>query len=184
LDNSMEKKMNLNEWQIKDESNGLTFPYYTHGFLDMLSGWDISDWRVFEYGGGFSTLWWRDKVRECITIDSSPKWSQQMGLTLVSDEKEFVEYPLGLCEPGDNLFDCIVIDGDPCAWRDSCTAVALKSLKKGGTLIIDNWLQDTIPYCGQNDWIETRKLLQPYEAVVHQQHNHIDWKTACWIIND
>jgi hypothetical protein len=148
----------------------------------MLRSWDISDWRVFEYGGGMSTVWWRHEVRECITVDTSLAWAKKMDLILETDKKKFIEYPLGICETTNELFDCIIIDSEPTSWRDECTGTALKCLKEGGIIIIDNWLQDTIEGLGSNNWIVSRELLKNYEGMVYKQTDHADWKTACWVV--
>ena len=165
-----------------DETNGLIFPYYTFPFLDVLSTWDIKNWKVFEYGGGDSTTWWRNKTNECISVDTSANWSQKCDLILKTTKDEFIEYPLGVVEQTGELFDCVIIDGEPVIWRDECTETALKCLKKGGILIIDNWLQSSIPELGSNQWIKSRELLKDYEGTVYHHWDHVDWKTAYWNI--
>jgi hypothetical protein len=174
--------MIVEQWIKIDETNGLIFPYYSHTFLDILNAWDIKNWKVFEYGGGDSTTWWRNKTNECVSVDTNPAWSQKCDLILESTKDKFIEYPLGIVEQTGELFDCIVIDGEPVIWRDECTETALKCLKKGGILIIDNWLQDTIEGLGNNDWLRSKVLLKDYEGTAYKQPNHKDWKTAYWII--
>jgi hypothetical protein len=47
--------LHINEWQFLD-AHGMVFPWYTKLFLDILATWDIKDWDVFEWGGGYSTI--------------------------------------------------------------------------------------------------------------------------------
>lgn len=54
---------------LKDRSAWLTFPA-----LDQLDRWARPDHRVFEYGGGGSTLFWCDRVGEVITVEHDAGW--------------------------------------------------------------------------------------------------------------
>ena len=177
----------MNVWQKKDKTNGLTFPYYVHELLDDFENWNMSGWKVFEYGGGDSTLWWRDKCRECISIDNDKVWARNRNLIFIEDKEQFVKYPLRIVEETNEKFDCIIIDqgrgpeGE--SWRDECTEIAVECLKDSGVLIIDNWLQDSIPGMGRNDWKRSQKILSEFKGRVYTQHNHKDWKTAVWYVN-
>lgn len=171
-------------WQIVDPDLKILFPYYTHPFLRVLSSWDVKDWRVFEYGGGHSSLWWREKARSCISVDTCESWSQKMNLTLETEKEKFIAKPQVICDQLGEKFDCIIIDGEPVEWRDDCTETALRCLKKNGILIIDNWLQNSIKHLGENDWKKTRSILSRYESEIYKQENHQDWKTGFWIIKD
>lgn len=175
--------MKANKWQLFDKSVGLLFPWYTHEFLNDLQHWDISDWKVFEYGGGMSSLWWRKKVKQCITIDTSKEWSLKNNLIFINEKDRFINYPMQVCEDSGELFDCIIIDGEPTEWRDLCTPVAMKCLKKGGTLIIDNWMQNSVSNCGEQSWTISQKILKDYKKTekIYKQSNHKDWKTGVWI---
>ena len=51
-----------NEWQTLDPETGLVFPWFVRPFLDVLKTWDITNWDIFEYGCGFSTLWFASAV--------------------------------------------------------------------------------------------------------------------------
>lgn len=163
--------------RLIDPRNGLIFPWYTKPFLEKLCSWDIKNWRVFEYGCGDSTFWWRENVNQVISIDTNREWSDKCLSNYTSDREEFINYPLNFIE--EEKFDCIIIDGEPIEWRDYCTEIAIKSLKKGGILIIDNYKQDTVLL---GNWPLTDNLLVDKENEVLKQENHIDWKTGYWII--
>lgn len=172
-----------NKWQIIDKTNGLLFPYYTHDFLKELGSWKVDEWTVFEYGGGYSTLWWRDKVKKCYSIDSSREWSKKINLRHIDTKADFINHPAKICKEKKIYFDCIIIDSEPVDWRDDCVPVAVKCLKKGGILIIDNWLQDSIDGLGKEEWQKSRKILDKYSHKIYKQHNHPDWKTGFWRID-
>jgi hypothetical protein len=62
-----------------------------------------------------------------------------MNLIHINSYKEYIEYPKTYKDIHNKRFDCIIIDGEPTKWRDSCMEYALKSIKKGGKIIIDNY---------------------------------------------
>lgn len=168
--------------RIIDKETGLVFPYYTHNFLEQLNQWDIKNWRVFEYGGGDSTDWWRRKAKECISVDTDIGWATAKKIYLETDKDEFLRYPNRFIQDEKDLFDCIIIDSQPAEWRDDCTEFAIKYLKRYGILIIDNWLQDSIPKLRSTNWVKSKEILKYYDCKIFQQPNHKDWKTAYWII--
>jgi hypothetical protein len=160
-----------------DNESKLIAPWYTRNFLEVLVTWDISKWKVFEYGGGNSTLWWRHHVRQVHTIDTHEEWSQKIGIQCATSEEEFLNYPLEFINT--EKFDCIIIDGDKYS-RDKCTEIAIKCLKPAGILIIDNYEQPSVPA----DWTLTNELLKNITKHVYLQPGHPDWKTAYWVMDD
>jgi len=162
------------KWQYVDEQEQLFFPWYTRPFLNILQTWNVSSWSVFEYGGGNSTLWWRRKAKLVHSVDTNKDWAAKIDMPCVTDKQDFLKYPLST----EHLYDCIVIDGEPVAWRDECTAYAIKALKPNGIIIIDNYEQATVQL---QNWPLTDKLLEKFEKHVYKQPDHQDWKTAYWM---
>lgn len=158
--------------KLIDINLGIDYPWYTFPFLKELSTWDVSSWRVFEYGGGGSTKWWRRKAREVISVDNDPDWAATYNMILETEHDKYVQKPM---EVG-GLFDCIIIDGLPREWRDDCTEVAFSCLKSGGILIIDNYHQ---PSSHLGEWPKTDDFLISLKMPVHvfKQELHDDWKT-------
>jgi hypothetical protein len=73
-------------------------------------------------------------------------------------------------------YDCIVIDGHH---RNNCVAIALKSIKPGGIIILNNVNQSTI---GMNNQ-KALQLLADYPHYSFLHPGHLDWRTDYWIIN-
>jgi len=164
-------------WRYIDERNGLIFPWYTKPFLENILSIDTSNWKIFEYGCGDSTIWWKNYCDIIISVDNDLEWSQKTNSFFVEDKNEYINFPKKFISDG--LFDCIIIDGDPVVWRDECTSVAIDCLKKGGLLIIDNYNQKTV----NNEHMPiSEKLLKNKEKKIYKQEDHEDWKTACWIM--
>ena len=166
------------EWKYFDSQLSINFPWYTRPFLEVLiNNFELSNWKVFEYGGGNSTIWWRRSSREVHSVDTNPIWSKNMNLTLCQEKEKFISCPKNLIN--EEKFDCIIIDGEPVEWRDDCTQYALESIKIGGILIIDNYEQDSV---GLKEWPKTNSLLSLHEKHVFKEPEHQDWKTAFWLI--
>ncbi len=157
-------------WQYTDTDSGLIAPWYTLPALQWLKQQDVSQWRVFEYGCGYSTIWWRLNCKEIESVDSNKNWAKAMTAAFVSDKKEYIELPVRLQHfEQDNIFDCIIIDGEH---REECTEFCLPYLKPGGVLIIDNWEEP-----GGFDCTKINELLKDWEKAVHKQPNHSNWQT-------
>jgi hypothetical protein len=167
----------LEAGQLIDTEINLLFPWYTRSFLKELNSWDIKDWKVFEYGSGNSTHWWRKKAKEVHSVDSNLKWAKNTNSIFIENRTDFINYPLSLVK--DNKFDCIIIDGDPVEWRDDCTEIALACIKDGGVIIFDNYMQESanLKYLPK-----TNDLLKNKKRFVFNQLGHSDWATAYWII--
>lgn len=169
-------------------------PWYTHPFLEVLKTWDLSDKRIFEYGGGASSLWWAKKAREVHTVEADADWCRAIidgrqsnyleNLFIyhraITDNEDELTSPFAQAineVPG--LFDIVVIDG---SYRDECVALALAKIKPGGYIICDNWNQDYV-------WesLMAQRLLMGFPGEIYVQPDHTDhngrpWKTGYWQI--
>jgi hypothetical protein len=184
---------NINEWQFLD-AHGMVFPWYTKPFLDILATWDIKDWDVLEWGGGYSTLWWASHCKSVVTIDSHAEWMASLDETInalqltnvnlkfralgqnphMGNGGEETPYVMGIDED-DKLYDCIIIDGE---YRNTCAFRALAHLKPNGVIILDNANQASIGLNSQ----PTFELFKQYEHHSFLQPGHPDWRTDYWII--
>lgn len=152
-------------WRFLDGE--IIMPWYTKPALEWLKQQDTSTWKVFEYGCGYSTIWWRLNCDEVVSVDNIDKWAKAFNVRFFDDKKFYLTLP----SHHKFLFDCIVIYGE---WRDECTLHAINGLKPGGYLIIDNYEQPSVGY----DYTKTNQLLEGWEKQVFKQHNHSDWQTA------
>lgn len=133
---------------IDGERNPL--PWYTYPAIEYIKQLDFSHTEVFEYGSGNSTIFWSKLAKKIISIEHnrqwyetiSPKLDSNVELKLIEDEGSYIR----AIEAYGN-FDVVIIDG---AYRQECAEVALKKLKPGGIILLDN-----------ADWyVETAKLLR------------------------
>lgn len=159
-----------NGW-VTNDRHGIRMPWYTSGMLKVLDRMDFNGKKVFEYGVGYSTLWYRSRNAIVYGVDSNPFWSLEMG---VEHYEDLNNYKMSIImNPHD--FDIVVIDG---IHRDECTKWALMRLVSGGMLIIDNWMQPSVE---PNEWTNTLELTKGMKSEVFAQEGHPDWKTIYFI---
>ncbi len=164
-------------WRYEDTETGLIMPWYTLPALQWLKKQDISSWCVFEYGAGYSTIWWRVNARMNFSVDHTKTWCAVAGYfkdSIYCDNKndyiKSIETPINDINCDEESYDCIVVDGE---WRLECAGFAMEYLNKGGYMIIDNYGQSEFPPTEVID-----KLLEGWEKQVFKQPNHTDWCTA------
>lgn len=173
----------VNEWQRLDEKLGVPFPWYTGEFLKVLDRMNLEDKIVFEYGLGSSSIWYALRGAELFGVDHDPVWYEvvrdqlnklktknSQRLALCPDKSNYVAAIRFMATPA---FDMVVVDGE--YWRDECVKAALPFIKKGGYMIVDNWMQPSVWMASE----ETQKLLLSYPVQIfrHTTH-HRDWQTA------
>lgn len=153
-------------------------PWINYEAIDFLSEFISEQSRVFEYGGGASTLYFLNKGARVYTVEHDDKWldilrnrvergkfsSQWTAIqvrpepssipfhqSLVFDPNlyfsldsqfsgfNFRRYASSIDEHENGWFDLVVIDGRA---RPSCIKHAVKKVRIGGCLIIDNTERD------------------------------------------
>jgi SAM-dependent methyltransferase len=163
-----------NEWQYRDPSNGLIYPWYTKPALDEIATWDLKDKIVFEYGCGASTLWWVDKAKKVYGVENDKVYfdvvAQKVGdKASICHEPEAEPYINSIRQWGIK-FDIIVVDG---GWRDESIPTVLEHLKPGGILIYDNWMQPQV--CIQTEEVQRTLLAMPHK--IYKEAAHKYWQT-------
>ncbi|WP_017293780.1 class I SAM-dependent methyltransferase [Geminocystis herdmanii] len=119
-----------------------SIPWYTYPAIEFIEDKIKSDFVVFEYGSGQSTLWWAKKINQLISIESNKDWFNYLRSTLIKDPKiilKLIEEPdvyiKTINEFPDKYFDVIIIDGDN---REECAKEAYSHLKEDGFIIFDD----------------------------------------------
>src|SRR5690242_3768753 len=125
------------------DASGSPLPWITYPAIDFLSQFDFSQASVFEWGSGFSTLWWSKRCRHIVTVESNEAWIPHIK-SLLPHSVELIVTPLNvdaeakaikMHEEGE--YDVIVIDNyGSFRWR--CAEAAVQKLAKGGMIILDN----------------------------------------------
>jgi predicted O-methyltransferase YrrM len=124
-------------------------PWYTYAALEWLAPRVKRTHRVFEFGGGYSTVWYGEHVGEVVTVEHDGRWLDEVrtmvgpNVTLLHRDTPGDEansegdspYYSAIEEYPPQTFDIIVIDGME---RNRCAPVAPPRLRDGGLIIFDN----------------------------------------------
>lgn len=129
------------------DADGNPIPWLTYPATEFLKKRIHPDMSLFEFGCGFSTLWWAKRVKEVVTVEHVESWYNQIGKRVPENVKLF---HIKLDHNGTyankikefhNRFDIVVLDGHD---RINCAINSLTALKEDGILIWDN--SDRIEY--------------------------------------
>lgn len=121
--------------------DGHPIPWFSYPAIDFLSQLDISGKDVFEWGCGFSTLYWGARARSVFSVESNLKWIGKIEPRLPANCK-IIHTTLDIEDYAGKIsqfqqFDIIIIDGYTHT-RTTCCEKALQHLKPGGIIILDN----------------------------------------------
>lgn len=182
------QELEISPTQIIDD-DGTIMPWFTKPFLNVLKTWDMKEWNVFEWGTGYSTIWFARHCKTVVTVDHNLRWSsgvQSLARKLSLDNVTFkVRSPGEIIDTddktdhlsqlamaineNDRLYDLIIIDCIT-TQRNACAKFALAHIKPGGILIVDNVDQRssgvgnvTDRSIGYNSW----RLLDFYKKYEH-----------------
>lgn len=125
-------------WKPIDKDNH-PIPWFTYPSIEYINQLDLSSYDIFEYGSGYSSLYWAERCKSLTSIEDSGIWHSKMAPQMPRK----VDYRL--CEDKESyirsikesalFYDLIVIDG---SHRFDCAKEALPKLKNTGFMIVDN----------------------------------------------
>jgi len=162
------------------DPSGNPIPWFTYPAIEYLNQFDVRDKRVFEYGCGQSTAYWRRRGARVWGVEHDRAWFEKMssdtsaGRILYFADTE-LEYAATIELPGTS-FDIVVIDG---VFRTACVEPALAHLRPGGFIILDNAERD----------VEVGQLLRqrglfPVDFSGFGPINDYTWTTALYLTRD
>jgi len=132
-------------------------PWYTYPAIEYLQQYDFSRCDVFEFGSGNSSKFWSAHAHTVTSVESDPRWyergiqelSSNQTLLLRTEKEEYVN----AIHHDNKTYDVIVIDG---RYRYNCAVEALKRIKNGGIIILDNsdWFPNTAKLLKNSGFIQ------------------------------
>lgn len=118
--------------------DGLPYPWFTYSAIQFLDQLDLSEATVFEWGSGYSSLYFARRCRLVHSVDTSTQWHKEISSSKprnlklsLRDVSLFAE----TIEESSIQYDIIVIDAER---RLDCAALAVYRLKPGGIILLDN----------------------------------------------
>ena len=125
------------------DARGAPLPWITYPAIDFLSQFDFSDASVFEWGSGFSTLWWSQRCRRIASVESNQDWVLYIKqllpksvdlLVTALDANSEIE---ALTKHHTVRNDVFVIDNYG-PFRRYCAEAAADNVTDGGLIVLDN----------------------------------------------
>ena len=136
-DFAIERSIDENVCLDKDNN---PIPWYTYPAIEYLSQLDFSDKKVFEFGVGYSSLFWAKRALTVTSVEDNPEWYQKWqnefsadNLTLIHRDEGETYYNAILED--ESKYDVIIIDGK---CRAECAKTAVQALNAGGFIILDD----------------------------------------------
>ena len=117
-------------------------PWFTYPAIAFVSERINSQHDVFEFGSGNSTIFFSERVKSIVSVESDSSFFQSLQQTLVT--RENVKYEFREAEGGcfsgcigesTKRFDIVIVDG---ADRINCAKNAVQALKSDGLIVWDN----------------------------------------------
>ena len=123
------------------DKNGDPLPWMNYAILDFFEEKLNKNQTLFEYGLGFSTLYFSKRVKSVNSVEHDKTWFEDINASLRDNDNvkiELVElengYEKAVANTG-NKYDIILVDGRN---RVQCAINALDSLSDNGVLILDD----------------------------------------------
>lgn len=132
-------------------------PMMSYGLIEYLMGLDLTGFDLLELGGGHSTEFWSQRTRSVLTLETDAEWAR----VLVSRDFPNTEIRATTAETiaqdmvaTGRQFDVIVVDASASRYR--CAKTALKLLRPGGFILLDNadWYPNTTAMLRDADLIQ------------------------------
>jgi len=135
-------------------------PWMTYPFLDYIKNLDLHDKTIFEYGSGYSTVFWAKNAKSIVSVENDERWYQKVKemvpintkLLLRNSKEAFIS---SVNENNDN-YDIIILDGY--GFRYECAQDSIEKLNEGGMIILDD--ADNLYYKRICDFLKGRDLIQ------------------------
>lgn len=124
------------------DRNGDPLPWITYPAIDFISQFDYCNKSIFEWGSGYSTLWWIPRCHHIISVETNPVWYERM-LGFIDGRSEIVNPGFEERAEAEQIrqydvrFDVIVIDNNG-PFRAACAVEAIPRLAEGGYILLDN----------------------------------------------
>ncbi len=122
------------------DKDGNPIPWYTYPAIEYLSQLDFSNKDIFEFGCGNSTMFWVKRANSVTSIEDNLNWFSKWQEEFKHDKldirwRDEGEGYFNAIFEDNKKYDVIVVDGKR---RADCARCALKSLKDGGMIILDD----------------------------------------------
>lgn len=134
-------------------SNGEAIPWLSYSAYKFLEGRLSSDVTIFEYGAGYSSIYFSGVLKNVISVEHDKNWYDDLKRRNIPNHtlvfKDVFSDKLSYCGAIDEFeedFEIVLIDGRE---RNLCAEFAVKSLAKNGVVIFDDFDRDKYSKSGK-----------------------------------
>lgn len=120
-------------WQRSNTAEIKPIPWLSPAAILRLESLLTPDMRVLEHGSGGSTLWLASRVASVVSIEGDADWQTAVRSQAPANVKVFSELP----EISDE-YDLLLIDGEPLEDRRKYLTSAIRLVRSGGIVVLDN----------------------------------------------
>lgn len=137
---------------FSQDENGHAVPWMSYPAIDFLRKFLRPEMQIFEFGCGASTLFFSNKVRKVIGLETNPTWlkiiqekialncesSKNVEIFLMPDGLENPQYQsfaADYCKNNNSKFDILIIDS---LKRFECAKAAISAISEDGIIILDD----------------------------------------------
>lgn len=141
------------------DRHGNPMPWLTYPAIEYLKRRDFSGMDVFEFGSGYSTAYFSSHARSVTAAEHQVEWRDKVlamckgrnnvEIIVAGNEKDY----LATIDSKGGGYDIIVVDGE---WRLACMKAAIKKLRPGGIIILD----DAETYMAAVEYLEPCGMLR------------------------
>lgn len=123
------------------DSDGKPIPWISYPCIEFIQNRLNKNLTIFEYGSGYSTLFYADRVSDVISVEHDEDWYLKIKSTIPENVNlHFCELIYGgqysqFITTIDRSFDVVIIDGRD---RVNCINNSINSLSDTGVIILDN----------------------------------------------
>lgn len=123
------------------DAQGKPIPWMNYAMVEFLEKRLQPHFTIFEYGSGYSTLYFKDRVKHIVSLEYDKKWYHHLQKRLKGSTNVSLRYePVGEAyinaapQSGSN-YDFIMVDGRE---RSACVKAGLQALTPEGVLLLDD----------------------------------------------
>ncbi len=123
------------------DAKGNPIPWMNYAFVEFLDERLSKDLKMFEYGAGYSSLYFAERVAEVVSIEYDKAWEAKLRELL----KDCSNHQLIVCPVGEEYikaaqdqsraFDFILVDGRE---RVACLEAGIEALSERGVIVLDD----------------------------------------------
>ena len=120
-------------------------PWLVSSAVEFLDGWLKATDEVVEFGAGRSTVWFSQRVKSVFSVEHNKEWFESVqsqiaeknisNIRLIYNSDTDGQYISSVEQDYSGIADVVLVDS---VYRDHCALWALKHLRSGGLLVLDN----------------------------------------------